>query len=119
MSKFIKSSRRPGAQEAAKIRTTFQHFDEDKDGGICMPEFVKMLSDLGIHLSDGDREELFKEMDLDKSGKIDLVEFLDHYYTLLSLSEVCRFLFLFLLQRKVRYEQFAKKNNNDSLKKQR
>ena len=89
MTKFLKSTRRPGAQEASKIRATFNNFDEDHDGGINKVEFMKMMSALGIKLPHEDCMTLFEEMDLDKSGKIEIGEFLDHYYTILQLAEVC------------------------------
>ena len=87
--KWIRSTRRPGASEVAKIKAKFAMYDEDHDGGINTEEFKKMLSSLGIKLVSEDQMELFGEMDVDKSGKIEIGEFLDHYYTILQLVEVC------------------------------
>eukprot|EP00754_Rhynchopus_humris_P006665 Rhum_TRINITY_DN13184_c0_g1::Rhum_TRINITY_DN13184_c0_g1_i3::g.57638::m.57638/K06268/PPP3R, CNB; serine/threonine-protein phosphatase 2B regulatory subunit len=85
--KWIRSTRRPGASEVAKIKAKFALYDEDDDGGINTEEFKKMLSSLGIKLVSEDQMELFGEMDVDKSGKIEIGEFLDHYYTILQLVE--------------------------------
>ncbi|KAJ9470104.1 Calcineurin B-like protein 8 [Diplonema papillatum] len=85
--KVIKSTRRPGLEEAAKIRLTFAQYDKDGDGGICQAEFSQMLNALGIKLPAPDCDVLFAEMDVDDSAKIEMGEFLDHYYTLLALAE--------------------------------
>eukprot|EP01063_Lacrimia_lanifica_P006837 TRINITY_DN1430_c0_g1_i1.p1 TRINITY_DN1430_c0_g1~~TRINITY_DN1430_c0_g1_i1.p1 ORF type:complete len:266 (+),score=126.74 TRINITY_DN1430_c0_g1_i1:123-920(+) len=87
MPTFRKSTRRPSVGEAAKIRITFDLYDKDKDGGLNKAEFLSMLTQLGIKLTENDAMELFKEMDLDGSGKIEVGEFLDSYYTVLDLAE--------------------------------
>ncbi|ETW10154.1 hypothetical protein H310_00524 [Aphanomyces invadans] len=53
----------------------FVKFDEDHSGMISTDEFIKMLPQLGIKLSDAKAIRIFDTCDKDGSGEIDLEEF--------------------------------------------
>ena len=53
----------------------FNEFDEDNSGFLSYWEFTKGLERLGVKLSDSRMEMIMKDLDLDGSGQISLVEF--------------------------------------------
>jgi Ca2+-binding EF-hand superfamily protein len=80
------ASKRPGAQEVAEIKEVFKRHDVDNEGAINEAKFQQMLVRLGILLSPADELKLFKQIDIDGSGKIEVGEFIDHYKTIIELE---------------------------------
>merc|ERR550532_2633930 len=54
----------------------FKHFNTDGDGTLSLDEFKKMMLEMQIGLSDERIMELFDSIDMDKSGGIDIKEFI-------------------------------------------
>lgn len=79
MSSVNKSSKRPTQKEVQEIKEQFAKFDKDKDDGINIQEFNQMVKQLGILMTPEEAGKLFEEMDVDKSKKIELSEFMDHW----------------------------------------
>jgi len=72
------------AQEYLRmLKEVFDSFDEDGGGTISRAEFKQMMVVLGQQLSDAEADELFDEMDLDRSDSVDWDEMkevlLEHY----------------------------------------
>ena len=63
------------AEKNLSIRQAFLAFDDNKDGKISEPEFLKAfrIMDLGVH--DNEARSLFKSIDKNNSGTIDYQEF--------------------------------------------
>eukprot|EP00992_Anisonema_acinus_P014432 TRINITY_DN9291_c0_g1_i1.p1 TRINITY_DN9291_c0_g1~~TRINITY_DN9291_c0_g1_i1.p1 ORF type:complete len:259 (+),score=58.89 TRINITY_DN9291_c0_g1_i1:54-830(+) len=80
-------AKRPSPAEIAEIRRHFERHDEDNDGTIDSRGFTVMLKRMHVLLSPADEQKLFKAMDLDGSGKIEVGEFIDHYHTILALEK--------------------------------
>ena len=83
----VKSNRRPGLNETAKIREVFNSFDLNHDGVISRQEMSGMLEKMGIKMSKANEDEFFKMMDDDGSGELEFGEFLDWYTTLMDCAD--------------------------------
>eukprot|EP01012_Entosiphon_sulcatum_P009530 TRINITY_DN1538_c0_g1_i1.p1 TRINITY_DN1538_c0_g1~~TRINITY_DN1538_c0_g1_i1.p1 ORF type:complete len:260 (-),score=79.72 TRINITY_DN1538_c0_g1_i1:865-1644(-) len=81
------STKRASPQEVAEIKENFSRHDKDKDGAINPAEFKAMLARMGVLLTPQDEQKLFTAMDKDRSGKIEVGEFIDHYHTILALEK--------------------------------
>ena len=66
-------------RNAVTIANMFKDIDEDGNGLISRQEFAKALPDLGINASKEQLNELFDEIDKDKSGEIDPTELTDFF----------------------------------------
>jgi serine/threonine-protein phosphatase 2B regulatory subunit len=77
---------KPTAAEIAGIKEHFKRHDSDGDGTIDSAEFNHMLRRMNVLLAPSDEQRLFKAMDLDGSGKIEVCEFIDHFHTILALE---------------------------------
>jgi calcium-binding protein CML len=53
----------------------FEKFDTDGSGKISTDEFIAMLPQLDIHISEAKALRIFRTCDKDNSGEIDLEEF--------------------------------------------
>lgn len=87
MTEIRKSTRRPGLGDTAKIRSLFNAYDTNNDGGISLPELSNMLDKMGIKMGVDDQKRFFEMIDVDQSGIIEFGEFLDWYTTLMDLVE--------------------------------
>jgi hypothetical protein len=65
---------------AEDIPIIFHLFDEDSGGEIELPEFQKMIAEMGIGLTDERIVELFESLDTDGGGGIDDREFVKHVF---------------------------------------
>jgi Ca2+-binding EF-hand superfamily protein len=83
----VKSNRRPGLNDTAKIREAFNVFDLNKDGVISRSELSSMLDKMGIKMAKQTEDEFFKMIDDDGSGEIEFGEFLDWYTTLMDVAD--------------------------------
>ena len=50
--------------------------DDDKNRKLSIEEFKKGVEEYGLNLSKAEIEQIFRDMDTDKSGSIDFDEFL-------------------------------------------
>ena len=57
------------------IKETWDLFPKDRDGAITHETLRSILSDQGIEIEKEDLEEVFKLMDKNKDGKLDLKDF--------------------------------------------
>merc|ERR1712107_469240 len=64
-------------EEINEYRETFNRFDADGNGSIDAEELGKLIRVLGLNPSDGEVDQLRKEIDEDESGDIDFEEFLE------------------------------------------
>eukprot|EP01063_Lacrimia_lanifica_P006838 TRINITY_DN1430_c0_g1_i2.p1 TRINITY_DN1430_c0_g1~~TRINITY_DN1430_c0_g1_i2.p1 ORF type:complete len:287 (+),score=126.43 TRINITY_DN1430_c0_g1_i2:65-862(+) len=87
MAQFPKSARKPSVTESESIKEQFVKYDKDRDGALNPAEFVGMMRMLGIHLPDKDCLALLSECDVNKSGKVELAEYMESYYTILQVAE--------------------------------
>ena len=60
-----------------EIKEAFNYFDKDKDGKISSKEFKNMLVKLSKEYQEKDVDELFKILDVDIDGYININEFID------------------------------------------
>ncbi len=67
-----------------ECREVFDLFDKDKDGTITIKELADVLRALGANPSPADVELMFKETDIDNSGKLEFEEFLTLFQTKIS-----------------------------------
>ena len=65
------------AQDVRDLKLVFDIFDVDKSGFIDYDELRKACKILGFSLSKDEIEKLLTDVDIDKSGQIDLNEFLE------------------------------------------
>ena len=64
-------------EQIEQCREIFNLYDKDGDGTIDSRELGDIMRSLGIYPSNEEVLEMLKEVDTDKSGKIDFEEFLD------------------------------------------
>ncbi|XP_074657220.1 neo-calmodulin-like [Tubulanus polymorphus] len=62
-------------EDIKEMQQAFNVFDKDGDGYITAEELKSVLGGLGEKLSDSDVQEMMKEADLDRDGKINYEEF--------------------------------------------
>jgi len=72
--------------EIERIKEHFRRHDTDQDGVINPHEFHVMLKRMGVLLSPTDEKRLFDAMDQDKSGRIEVSEFVAHFHTIMALE---------------------------------
>lgn len=65
-----------GATGILGLGRAFRRIDDDSSNDLSLEEFSKGVTDTGLDLPEEDVEELFKEMDTDESGVINMTEFL-------------------------------------------
>eukprot|EP01062_Namystynia_karyoxenos_P067811 TRINITY_DN618_c1_g1_i1.p1 TRINITY_DN618_c1_g1~~TRINITY_DN618_c1_g1_i1.p1 ORF type:complete len:282 (+),score=142.80 TRINITY_DN618_c1_g1_i1:79-846(+) len=82
-----KSTKKCTQEEVQEIKEQFAKFDTDKDAGINFDEFTRMIKQLGIIMNAEDAMALFTEIDVDKSKKIEIGEFIDHWHEIHSRAE--------------------------------
>ncbi|XP_069106447.1 calmodulin-like [Argopecten irradians] len=61
------------------LRDAFKRFDKNGDGSLDCEELRKVLCSIGESLTDEEAEEMFKMVDVDNNGKVDLDEFLNAF----------------------------------------
>ncbi|XP_063429143.1 calmodulin-like [Mytilus trossulus] len=66
-------------EQKQDIKDWFDRFDTDKDGKLSKEEITQLLRVVGNNPTDDDITQIFKEVDLDDSGLIDLEEFQTYY----------------------------------------
>ena len=72
--------------DVEKIKQHFNRHDTNHDGHIDKGEFNVMLKRMGVLLSATDERRLFDAMDKDRSGNIELNEFVQQYPTIVALE---------------------------------
>lgn len=65
-----------GATGILGLGRAFRRIDDDSSNDLNREEFTKGVRDTGMDISDEEGEELFKEVDTDESGVINMSEFL-------------------------------------------
>jgi hypothetical protein len=63
--------------EESLMRSLFSTFDNDGDGHISQPEFLKMLSSLGYTISSQEVTQLVNSFDQNGDGEMDYTEFMN------------------------------------------
>ena len=63
-------------EQMEEIKTNFKLFDTNMDGLICKTELSKALEKQGAILSEADIDRIFREVDTNESGGIDMEEFI-------------------------------------------
>ncbi|XP_025090778.1 neo-calmodulin-like isoform X3 [Pomacea canaliculata] len=58
-----------------EIRELFRSFDRNHDNTICAGELGKVLRCLGMNVSEADVQQIIKELDKNRNGKIEYKEF--------------------------------------------
>jgi len=58
------------------LRQTFNLFDADKDGLLCVDEFRRLLSVMGLDVTVDEAEDLMSDVDSDGTGKMEFDEFI-------------------------------------------
>ena len=70
-------------EECTEIVKAFKHYDDNKNGSICIREFRSCLKDMGRDdVSEEQLTELFKTYDRNLDDQIDFTEFLDLFSAL-------------------------------------
>jgi calmodulin len=64
-------------EEERMMRNLFSNFDNDGDGNISQPEFLKMLSSLGYTISAQEVSQMVNSFDQNGDGEMDFAEFLN------------------------------------------
>ena len=59
-----------------EMKVAFEMFDKDKNGYIERDELKQMMTKLGEKLTDREIDEMMKEADTDKDGRVNYNEFL-------------------------------------------
>ena len=62
-------------EQKTECKEVFDLFDDDKDGAIPVEDFPDVIRSLGCTLGNAEIKELVKEMDRDRSKKIEYSEF--------------------------------------------
>ena len=62
-------------EQKIECKTVFDLFDDDKDGAIPVEDFPDVIRSLGCNLGNEEIKQLVKEMDRDRSKKIEYEEF--------------------------------------------
>lgn len=65
-----------GATGILGLGRAFRRIDDDSSNDLSLEEFIKGVKDTGMDISDEEAEEVFKEMDVDGSGLLNMNEFL-------------------------------------------
>lgn len=65
-----------GATGILGLGRAFRRIDDDSSNDLSLEEFVKGLKDTGMDISEEESEEVFKEVDVDGSGSLNMTEFL-------------------------------------------
>ena len=68
--------RKISANYEEEMNVAFKMFDKDKNGYIEREELKQMMTKLGEKLTDGEIDEMMKEADTDKDGRVNYNEFL-------------------------------------------
>ncbi|PVD32639.1 hypothetical protein C0Q70_08083 [Pomacea canaliculata] len=61
--------------DSSEIRELFRSFDRNHDNTICAGELGKVLRCLGMNVSEADVQQIIKELDKNRNGKIEYKEF--------------------------------------------
>ncbi len=64
-----------GQDKRAKVKESFDRFDEDGNGKIDLIEYRKLLEEMGSGLGRAEAEAAFDSIDRDENGLIDFEEF--------------------------------------------
>jgi Ca2+-binding EF-hand superfamily protein len=67
----------PIKQQEIIARNTFQRFDKDGSNSMDVSEFKDLVESLGVDFSDDELEEVITLLDTNRSGSIDMEEFVD------------------------------------------
>jgi len=74
-------------EEDMLLKDSFQLFDTDKDGFISQDELKENIAKFDESLTDAEIDEIFREADQNRDGKIDLEEYLGLMDAIGSLSK--------------------------------
>tara|TARA_B110000908_G_C10247883_1_gene449914 strand:+ start:68 stop:280 length:213 start_codon:yes stop_codon:yes gene_type:complete len=66
-------------EKTTKIKKIFDQFDKDKDGYINKKELNSLAIALNNTLSPAELQDLFRDLDIDNSGKITWEEFIKYW----------------------------------------
>tara|TARA_B110000902_G_scaffold143316_1_gene165265 strand:+ start:249 stop:461 length:213 start_codon:yes stop_codon:yes gene_type:complete len=66
-------------EKTTKIKKIFDQFDKDKDGYINKKELNSLAIALNNQLSPAELQDLFRDLDIDNSGKITWEEFIKYW----------------------------------------
>jgi Ca2+-binding EF-hand superfamily protein len=66
---------KPGTEERARLRESFDAFDLNHDGRLTLGEFIRFMEDLDENLTAEECEIGFDEIDTDRDGAIEFEEF--------------------------------------------
>jgi len=61
---------------ADQLKNAFNFFDEDKNGGVTLPELTDAFNKIGASFSEEQVSAFFKKYDADNNGELDFDEFL-------------------------------------------
>jgi len=61
-----------------EIKIMFNNFDENEDGKMSRDEYQKFVRSNKYHLAEQECNQMFMDVDKDKSGSISIKEFLEH-----------------------------------------
>merc|ERR1711988_1807694 len=77
-SPLVKMAEEPDVTEEqiAEYKEAFAMFDKTKDGTIEAAELASVIRTLGQDVTDGEVQEMLKEVDIDGNGSVDFPEFL-------------------------------------------
>lgn len=74
--RFRKALRERGGRGISGLQRQFKIFDDNGNGTLELPEFIKAIQDYQLDIEAVDIQNLFKTLDIDGSGAIDFNEFL-------------------------------------------
>jgi len=86
VSKLLAQLTKKGPRTFINLRRQFRIMDDNNDGCISYPEFVKCLKDFGCNFSEGELKELFQRVDKMGAQKMNIDEFCREYVGEMSSS---------------------------------
>jgi len=63
-------------EQVAELKEAFAQFDKDGDGSVSIRELGSVMRTTGQNLTEAELQEMINEVDCDKSGTIDIDEFI-------------------------------------------